>query len=132
MFALEYVKNPRFVGAIASSGRSLAEKMIEAIDFSKVNFIVEYGPGTGAFTEKILSRVKEDTIVILVEINEEFYNILKGFYGHKKNVIIIRDSAENIDKILKEQSIDSVDCVLSGLPFASLPKEVSSSLPSIG
>lgn len=128
MFLFEYIKNPRFVGAIAPSGKSLAEKMIDNIDFRNAKCVVEYGPGTGVFTEKILARVKSDTIVLLVEINKEFYDILKNQYGHKENVIIANDSAENIDKILKENGIEKVDYIVSGLPFASLPRKVSSSI----
>ena len=125
MFLFEYIKNPRVIGAVAPSGKSLAEKMINNIDFRNVKCVVEYGPGTGIFTEKILARVKSDTVVLLIEINKEFYNILKSQYGHKKNVIIVNDSAENIDIILKENDIEKVDYIISGLPFSSLPISVS-------
>lgn len=125
MFVFEYIKNPNFVGAIAPSGKYLANKMIDVIDFKKVKCIVEYGPGTGVFTEKILSRIKDDAKVVLIEINKEFYNILVAIYGHKKNVIIVNDSAENIDKILKQNSIENIDYIVSGLPFASLPNDIS-------
>lgn len=128
MFIVEYIKNPRSIGAVLPSSKYLAYKMIENINFKEAKCIVEYGPGTGVFTEKILSRIKEDGVVILIEFNKEFYNILKANYGHKKNVIIINDSAENIDKILKDYSIKGVDCILSGLPFSSLPKEVSNNI----
>lgn len=130
MFVLEYIKNPRSVGAIAPSSKYLAEKMISDINFKDAKCIIEYGPGTGIFTEKILSKVKEDTIVILIEINKEFYNILKDRYGYKNNVIILNDSAENIDKILEKYSIEKVDYILSGLPFTSLPSDVSRSILS--
>lgn len=125
MFVLEYIKNPKSVGAIAPSGKYLANEIISDINFEKVKCIVEYGPGTGVFTEKILARIKDDTIVLLVEINKEFYTLLKSIYGHKKNVIIVNDSVENIDMILKKYSIKTVDYIISGLPFASLPKSVS-------
>lgn len=126
MFLFEYIKSPRIIGAIVPSGRKLAQNMIGNIDFNNINVIVEYGPGTGVFTEKILARVKNDTIVVLIEINKEFYKLLKNLYGHKKNVIIINDSAENIDRILVEYGIEKVDYIISGLPFSSLPKDVSS------
>ena len=125
MFILEYIKNPRYIGAVAPSSKHLANKMISEIDFEKAKYIIEYGPGTGAFTEKILSRVNNDTIVILIEINKEFYNTLKKLYGYKKNVIILNDSVENIDSILKKYSISEVDYIVSGLPFGSLPQNVS-------
>ena len=128
MFLLEYIKNPRYVGAVAPSGKHLANEMISEIDFENAKCIIEYGPGTGAFTEKILSRVNNETIVILIEINKEFYSELKKLYGYKKNVIILNSSAENIDIILKRYSISDVDYIVSGLPFASLPKKVSRSI----
>ena len=89
MFLLEYIKNPSKVGAVAPSSRYLAEKMIEKINFNTAKCIVEYGPGTGVFTEKILARVKEDTHVILIEVNKSFYEDLQKKYGYKNNVIII-------------------------------------------
>lgn len=125
MFVLEYIKNPKSVGAVAPSSKFLADKMINTINFEKAKCIVEYGPGTGAFTEKILARAKDYTVVLLVEINREFYKSLRSMYSHKKNVIIVNDSAENIDNILKEYSIKNIDYVVSGLPFTSLPKNVS-------
>lgn len=128
MFLLEYVKNPRKVGAIAASSKYLAERMIDNINFNTAKCIVEYGPGTGVFTEKILARVHHETIVILIELNKNFYDDLKKKYGHKKNVIIINESAENIDIILRKYYINKVDYVISGLPFASLPMEVSENI----
>ena len=128
MFLYEYLKNPRKVGAISESSKYLAYEMINTINFEDTNCIVEYGPGTGAFTEKILARAKENTIIILVEINKSFYNILKKMYGHKRNVVIINDSAEKIDEILKAYSIEKVDYIISGLPFASLSKKISNEI----
>lgn len=128
MFVLEYIKNPKKVGAVTASSKYLAKEMMRLIDFKRAKVIVEYGPGTGVFTEKILARINEDTTVILVEINKNFYDELVRIYGYKKNVIIINDSAEKIEEILKERSIEEVDYIISGLPFASLPKEVSENI----
>ncbi|MPN18289.1 hypothetical protein SDC9_165649 [bioreactor metagenome] len=44
------------------------------------------------------------------------------------NIILINDSAENIDKYLKQYNINKVDYVVSGLPFTSLPKDVSNKI----
>lgn len=72
-FIFQYLTNPRSVGAIFPSSKYLSEKMIEAINFENAEYIVEYGPGTGVFTEKILKRRKADTKIILVENNNGFY-----------------------------------------------------------
>ena len=130
MFLFKYIKNPKYVGAVAPSSKFLANKMLDTIDFKKAKCIIEYGPGTGVFTEKILSRIREDAIVVLIEIHKEFYDILVDLYGHKDNVIIVNDSAEYIDEILNENSIYKVDYIVSGLPFSSLPKEISNTILS--
>ncbi len=130
IFLLEYIKHPRKVGAFAPSSKYLAHQMIATIDFETAKRIVEYGPGTGVFTEKILARTKETTIIVLIEINKEFYNILKEQYAHKQNVIIVNDSAENIQEILIKHFITHVDYILSGLPFVSLPQRISDTILS--
>lgn len=46
-FILQYIINPKTVGAILPSSKFLALKMIKNINFHKAKFIIEYGPGTG-------------------------------------------------------------------------------------
>lgn len=124
-FLRQYVKNPSTVGAILPSSEHLAKKMIEGIDFKRAKCIVEYGPGTGAFTEKLVENKEDDTIIILIEYNYGFYTMLKNKYKGYENIYIINDSAENMEKHLKKYNISSVDYIVSGLPFASLSKTVS-------
>ena len=61
-FIRQYIKNPRTVGAIAPSSEKLAYKMVEDINFSNVSCIIEYGPGAGVFTEKILNTHKKTAL----------------------------------------------------------------------
>lgn len=129
-FIREYMRMPRFVGAIVPSSKYLANKMIENIDFRQARYIVEYGPGTGVFTDMLLSHRKPETVILLVEYNQEFYDILKSKYRHEPNMHIIHDSAEHIDKYLIRHGITKVDYFVSGLPFASLPESVSSAILS--
>lgn len=127
-FLKEYIKSPRTIGAIAPSSERLAKKMIESINFESAECIVEYGPGTGVFTEKLVRNKKRNTILILIEYNEKFCELLKDKYKDYENVVIVNDSAENIDKHLSKHKVKQVDYVLSGLPFASLPKSISSKI----
>lgn len=127
-FLLEYIKSPRKVGAIAPSSERLAEKMIESIDFENAKCIVEYGPGTGVFTDKLVKRKNKNILLMLVENNKEFCKQLEDKYNKDDNVVIINDSAENIDEHLRKYNINKVDYVVSGLPFASLPKSVSNKI----
>lgn len=124
-FLMQYFTHPRTTGAIMPSSKKLSYKMIGNINFNKSNCIVEFGPGTGVFTEEILKRRNINTKVILIEYNEEFYRTLKNKYGHMENVYIINDSAENIDYYASKYNLKNIDYIVSGLPFASLPKEMS-------
>ncbi|WP_458415139.1 class I SAM-dependent methyltransferase [Schinkia sp. CFF1] len=128
LFFLQYMLNPRKVGAVYPSSGYLAEKMISSVCFDEANYIVEYGPGTGVFTEKILKYRKPATVVMLIENNIEFYRLLKEKYNNQKNLIIVHGSAEDIDSHLNEFNIPYIDYVISGLPFASLPKNVSEAI----
>lgn len=128
IFLLQYIIRPRTVGAIMPSSKYLAEKMIDTINFSSAKYIVEYGPGTGVFTDKLINKRNKDTIILLIEYNDEFYMSLVEKYKNESNLYIIHGSAENVDKYLEDYNISCVDYVVSGLPFASLPKNMSSSI----
>jgi len=127
-FIKQYITKPRTVGAILPSSKYLANRMIEDIDFKCANCIVEYGSGTGIFTEKIVKRRKKDTRILLFESNKKFCNLLKEKYKDEFNIHIVNDSAEYIGKYLKKYDITYIDYVVSGLPFASLPNNVSSNI----
>ncbi len=130
-FIKQYIKNPKTVGAVAPSSEKLACKMVEDINFLNASCIVEYGPGTGVFTEKILDKKKDSTIFIAIEYNEDFYKILKEKFENRRNFVLINDSAENLKEHLNKYNINKVDYIVSGLPFASLPDSMSKSILSV-
>lgn len=55
-FIKQYIVRPRITGAILPSSKSLALRMIEDIDFENAECIIEYGPGTGVFTQKLIIK----------------------------------------------------------------------------
>lgn len=124
-FIRNFIKNPKYTGAIAPSGKDLTQKMLEDIDFKTCNILVEYGAGTGVFTEKIIKEKNDDSLFLVFEVNQEFFKNLKNLYGDKKNVILINDNVENIEFYLDKFGIRKVDYIISGLPFTSLPINIS-------
>ena len=127
-FIKQYITKPRTVGAILPSSKYLARRMVENIDFKSANYIVEYGPGTGIFTEKIIKKRKKNAIILLFESNKKFYALLKEKFKDETNLYIVNDSAEYIEKYLTMYDIPAIDYIVSGLPFASLPHNVSSNI----
>ncbi|WP_085829270.1 class I SAM-dependent methyltransferase [Clostridium massiliodielmoense] len=128
LFLLQYIVKPRTTGAIMPSSKYLAKKMINKINFNTAKYIVEYGPGTGVFTDEIIKHKNENTVILLIEYNTNFYNALREKYSDIENLYLINGSAENIDEYLKAFNIPYIDYVVSGLPFASLPKNISSTI----
>ncbi|MBE1553939.1 class I SAM-dependent methyltransferase [Sporosarcina limicola] len=127
-FLKEYIKHPRNTGAVAASTPRLARGMVSGIDFDTATCIVEIGPGMGSFTREIMKRKKPNTFLLLIEINEVFYTILKKQYKDNPSVQVVNGSAENIEKYLLASNFNAIDYCISGLPFASLPKEVSTKI----
>jgi len=127
-FITQYVTAPRSVGAVAPSSRYLARKMMRSIDFETARCIVEFGPGTGVFTQEILQRRRLGTVVITIERNADFCTQLRKKFASAQELHIIEGSAEKIGEYLRQYGFDQADYVVSGLPFASLPKEASTAI----
>lgn len=116
----QYVLKPRAVGAVSPSSPSLARKMLEWIDWPNVGTVVEYGPGTGAFTKHILSRMQPAARFLAIEVNPKFIDVLSRRYPE---VRVYQDSVENVQPICRQEGIDEVDAIISGLPWASFRKK---------
>jgi len=127
-FIKQYVTKPRTVGAVLPSSKYLAEKMMKPIYFNNAKCIVEYGAGTGVFTDKILKLRQPGTIVIVFENNADFYNLLNKKFAGEANIHIINDSAALVGEYLQKHNIAFADYIISGLPFASLPQAVSTKI----
>ena len=115
-FLGEFVSKPGVVGAVSPSSHSLGRKMVEWIDWPNVRTVVEYGPGTGAITEHILAEMRPGTTFLAIEINPSFVESLRIRYP---DVRVHQESVTNVRAICREEGIDEVDAVVSGLPWAS-------------
>ena len=124
-FLREYISAPDTIGAIAPSSRYLAESMMTSIDFDKAHCIVEYRAGTGVFTREVAARKRRDTTYIVIEQNDRFYEILRKQFHGMPGVVLIHGDAGNVCGFLKEQGFRHADYIISGLPFTSLPQQVS-------
>jgi len=112
----EFVRKPMSVGAVAPSSRRLAELITDAAEVGRASTVVEFGPGTGVFTEVILRKIQPRTTFFAIEANESFAAATrKRFPG----VEVFHDSAASVRALLESRGHASCDCIVSGLPFAS-------------
>jgi len=112
----EFVRKPTSVGAVAESSWRLAELITDAADLSDASVVVEFGPGTGAFTEVILRKIRPGTVFLAIEANASFAAATRG---RCPGAQIIHDTAETVRTHLEACGQPACDCIVSGLPFAS-------------
>lgn len=122
-FFNEFLKERKTVGAVSPSSKFLMKKMLAPIDFEKAAVIVELGPGNGVFTKGILERMNPDAILFSFELSENFYEHIKLKIKDRR-LILINDSADQLEQYLLEQGINKVDYIVSSLPLAVIPEEV--------
>jgi phosphatidylethanolamine/phosphatidyl-N-methylethanolamine N-methyltransferase len=128
-FIKQFWKERKMIGAMAPSSRFLADKMLNHIDFNNTKVIIELGPGTGVFTDRILKMMRNDAVLLVFELNDDFYATLKKRITDSR-VHIIHDTAEKIESYLNEFNIEKADVVISSLPLANFPSDLRKSILS--
>jgi phosphatidylethanolamine/phosphatidyl-N-methylethanolamine N-methyltransferase len=120
-FLKEFISKPVTTGAIAPSSSFLAQMMVDGLDLGNSEAVLEYGPGTGVFTEYILREMKPDSKFAAIELNPEFSRTFKIQYP---GVQLVEDSVANARTICDKAGMPSVDCIVSGLPWAAFSESM--------
>jgi len=120
-FLREFLAQPMATGAIVPSSEALGKAIVRNLNLTNAKAVVEYGPGTGAFTTYVLQSLDHDARFIAIEINPRLADM---FRIQHPEVQIFQDSVANAREICNEAGIDQVDCIVSGLPWASFQESM--------
>lgn len=123
-FLKEFVARPHEIGAIVPSSPALARKIVEMVDWARVENVVEYGPGLGAVTTEILRKAAGRNF-FAIEVNESYADALTQRFPQ---LAIFRESAARVVDICSRHGIDRLDCVISGLPWANFRQKLQDEL----
>ncbi len=123
LFAKGFLRYPNMVGWVLPSSRFLVQDVLKQIDWENARVIVEYGPGVGAFTTKVLERMRPDAKLIALEINPEFCNFLSSSLQDPR-FLLLRKSATEIDGVLASLGYSHADYIISGIPFKTIPHPI--------
>lgn len=119
-FFCALLADPRRVGAVVPSGPALARAITREISPSSAP-VVELGPGTGAFTERLIARGVPEDRLALIEYGPDFARLLEERYP---NARVLRMDATNLRHVDLFED-EKAGAVVSGLPLLSLsPREV--------
>jgi phospholipid N-methyltransferase len=111
-----FVTNPAGVGAVAPSSDQLARAITAWPRLDRADVVVEFGPGTGAFTQRILDRLGDGATFFAIERDA---GMVEAFRRRYPDVEIHCDSVANIATHLRRHGHAAVDCIVSGLPWAA-------------
>ncbi len=113
------------MGSIVRSGPQMCKKMTQYVPDNKDIVILEFGAGDGAITEYILKKMSQNSRLIIFEVNDKMVSILKQkFASESDRVFIINDGAQNAEKYLHDLNIQSVEMIISAIPFIALPEKI--------
>ncbi|MFP4172510.1 MAG: class I SAM-dependent methyltransferase [Candidatus Hydrogenedentota bacterium] len=125
-FFKEFLAAPVHVGALAASSRYLAEMTAGAAELETASVVVEFGPGTGVITEKILAMMPQDAKLMTIEIREDFAKIMWEKYPE---VTTVHGGAEETARHLQEHfGVQHCDRIVSGLPWAAFDEALQDRL----
>lgn len=123
-FFKDFLVSPNVTGAVMPSSRGLANLIVQTADLGKTSVLLEFGTGTGVFTEKILESKPEDCRLIAFEINPEFARITR----ERCPGVDIRGDVAEARHQLNLDGLDECDVIISGLPWAIFSDELQNSL----
>lgn len=92
---------------------SIQRRIVEALEASPTDEVLEIGPGTGALTRHLAGMVRR---LIAIELDDRLVKLLQGEYGAEPGVEIIHANALEVD--LDELSDDLAELrVIGNIPY---------------
>jgi phospholipid N-methyltransferase len=95
--------------------------MVRGLEVGPGESVIEFGPGTGPFTEAIRRCLADPGSYLGVERDASFVSLLRERFGDLHFVV---GSAEHAARLHVAAGLGPVKAIICGLPFASLPARV--------
>jgi phospholipid N-methyltransferase len=118
-----FLKSPRQVGSIIPSSRFLERRIAVAAGIERARLVVELGPGTGGTTRALLRQMREDAVLLAIEIDPGFVSVLRRLNGDPR-LIVHEGSAADVGNILSKHDLGAPDVILSGIPFSTMTRSL--------
>lgn len=124
IFFRGFVENPAMVASVVPSSQATIDAMLAKVDWDRCRLFVEYGPGVGTFTTRILDLLPPDGRLLAIDTNPRFIEFLGKTIDDPRFEAVL-GSAADVESIVRAAGHAHADYVISGLPFTALPKDVA-------
>jgi phospholipid N-methyltransferase len=122
LFGFSMLKNPRTVGAVWPTSRRAVEDLLDMGDLGGASVAVEFGAGTGVYTEGILRRLPPEARLLSYEVDGALAEAVARRLPDRR-LEVVNASAERVGRHLEALG-RGADAVVSSLPFSTLPEPV--------
>ena len=119
------ISHPRRVGAVWPTSRWAVRDLLDMGELPEAQTVVEFGVGTGVYTEEILKRLHPEGAFLAFEIEPDLASAAAARLKDPR-LRVINDSAEHVEDYLDEGA--KADYIISSVPFTSLPADMRQSL----
>lgn len=118
------------LGTPIPSSQRLIDGVLKPVNWLETKLVVEYGPGVGSITTEILRRMQPETTLLAIETNADFVEYL-GSTVSDPRLRVVHGSAEQTEALLARVHSSPADCIISGIPFSTMPRASRESILQI-
>jgi phosphatidylethanolamine/phosphatidyl-N-methylethanolamine N-methyltransferase len=119
-----FIRHPARVGSIVPSSHRLEQRLVRSARIREARTVVEFGPGTGGTTAAFLQAMSPTAQLLAIELDRDFYqHLCNAITDARFNLEL--GSAEHLADFLSARRMPAPDAIISGIPFSTMPPEVS-------
>jgi len=123
LFLKRYFSNRKEMWSITPSSKFLAKKIVVSNYIKHSKVIIEIWAWTGSFTNEIFKYNLEWKNIFIIEKDKHLYDLLVKKYPNYK-AYIYNYNMLDLDKLFNEKWIETIDLIISGIPWRSLPENI--------
>lgn len=129
-FLSGFLRDPSGVGSVAPSSHRLERRIVRLARIKEARAVVELGPGTGGTTRALLAALAPQARLLALELDAPFHaRLCQQIKDHR--CVIEHNSAEYLAELLARRQLPAPDAIVSGIPFSTMPREVSARIAAV-
>lgn len=129
-FLRGFLRNPSQVGSVVPSSRRLEQRLVRSAAVAQARTLVELGPGTGGTTAAFLQAMPRSARLLAIELDPAFHEHLRQGVSDPR-LFLELGSAERMAEFLAARRLPAPDAIISGIPFSTMPPDVSDRIASV-
>ncbi|HEX2544089.1 MAG TPA: methyltransferase domain-containing protein [Ramlibacter sp.] len=129
-FLRGFLRNPAQVGSVIPSSPQLEQRLVRNAGIADARCAVELGPGTGGTTAALLRALPAQGRLLAIELDPQFHRHVAGTLQDARLALEL-GSAERIEEFLVAHGMERPDAIVSGIPFSTMPAEVSQRIAAV-